>query len=593
MTLTFIFPFSGFIEVGVYSKLGRTQSFNHSTEISGWEDSGSEGLTSHNAVPKGATFDRKFTAPLRGLYYASAILLIEGRENTLFKVMLVVNDNLKYKTGLIGFQSHNRSITISGLVQLFIGDTVSVYVECENGLEWTVWSRSTFFVQLVRSMTIYPAFQASLSRNISISSSMWRRLDNWNAQSSSNFQILSGFSQIYCASFNGVYQIQGNILIDLEMPVNGSVGLFLNDQTILAQSFLVGGKYATASPGGIFQLKKGDCLALKARSIQGKFKIHERSGLSAFFLATDACAKLLHAASYTLSAPVPLMTSAGLYTIGSWSANTSPFFESTSAVLASGRTYQVQIEGQYFINAKVNTRATSLNQAENIELLVIVDYTSSSVRSAASIITKETISSVNSLALTGILYLKKGRNITLCVYKDGDSSVTITTNTLFSVSMVPKDWPGVSATLTNDQAISNPGWNEIGNWKIGNLVDGSFSFDGAFDAVRGRYTTPLEGTYIVSSTVVLHGTVRSPLEVMVAVDGNVSAMTGLYAYQKPFKNSITLSTSGLLRLSPGQYLSLFVGIESGTSWTVIASTSFSVALNGAGKPDEYGFIGGK
>lgn len=580
----------------MYSRLGTTLSFNHSTEISGWKDTGSKGLGSYNAVNKGAIFDSKFTAPLRGVYYASAILLIERRENTPFKVMLVVNHNLKYKTGLTGFQSYDKSVTISGVVQLFVGDTVSVYVQCENGSQWTVLSRSTFFVQLVRSMTNYPALQASLSRDIIISSSTWRRLDDWNALSSSNFQILSGFSQslgTYCASFNGIYQIHGDILLDLSLLINGSVALFLNDVTILAQSYLVGGKYATASPGGIFQLKKGDCLALKARSLQGKYKIIEGSGLSALFLATDACAKLLHAASYKLNAPVPAMTSAGLYTIGSWSANQSPFFESTSVVLASGRTYQVQLEGQYFINAQVNTRATFCNQTENLQLLVIVDYTSSSAQSAASIVTKETISSVNSFALTGILYLKKGQTITLCIYKDDDSSVSITTIALFSVSMVPKDWPGVSATLKSNQVISNPGWNEIGNWKIGNLLHGSFSFDCAFNTVSGRYATPLEGTYIVSSTIVLHGTVQSPLKVMIAVDGNVDATTGLYAYQKLFKNYITLSTSGLIRLSPGQYLSVFVGIEPGTSWAVNVSSSFSVALNGAGKPDEHGFIGGK
>lgn len=581
----------------MYSKLETTRSFNRSTEINGWKDKGSKGLDSHNAVKTGSSFDSSFTSPLQGVYYVSSILLLERNDDTILKTSIMVNHDLKYKTGLTSFQAYNGSGTVSGLVQLFIGDTVSVHVECKNDTIWTVFSSSTFFVQLVHSMTTYPAFQATLLRDITTSSSIWRRLEDWNDASNNMFQLMSGFSPslgTFCAVFNGIYQMQANILLDLSQSNNGSVALFFRNQTIISVSYFGSGKYATASAGGIFNLKKGECLELKTRSLEGTHKIYQGSGFSTLFLATDACANLLHAASYRLSTPAPVMTTAGLYTVGTWTANgPSVFFESTSARLSlNGTSYQVQTDGQYFINAQVNTRVTSWRQSENVQLLVIIDFVPSSGLSAASIVTKGTISIVNALALTGVLHLSKGQTITLCIYKDGNNVVSLTTNSLFSVSMVPKDWPGVSATLNTDQLLSRQGWNEVGNWTIGNLAEGSFSFDGAFNTVSGRYVTPLEGTYIVSCNLILKGTVGFPLEMMIAVNGNLDATSGLHSIRSPNKEYLTLSTSGLIRLLPEQYLSLFVRINSGASWTASRRSMLSIALNGAGKVDEHGFIGG-
>ncbi|KAK3744427.1 hypothetical protein QZH41_003165 [Actinostola sp. cb2023] len=127
--------------------------------------------------------------------------------------------------------------------------------------------------------------------------------------------------------------------------------------------------------------------------------------------------------------------------------------------------------------------------------------------------------------VTGVVYIfyqciviANGQTISLCVYKDGDTPVTPMAGSLFAVAMVPKDWPGVSATLSNNQLISRQGWNELGGWETGNLANGLFSFDGAFQPVSGRYVVPLEGTYIVSCIININGTVKLPLEVMIAVN---------------------------------------------------------------------------
>lgn len=517
-------------------------------------------------------------------------LIFNSASDKTLKASIFINNDHNRKTGLTSFATNNSSVTVTGLAQLGQGDSLSVYVEFDNGPTWTVFSESTFFAQLLYSLTNYPAFQAVLPRDSSdVAASTWHRAEGWTI----SFEYRSGLSASigsYCASCDGIYSIQGNILIESLKSLNGSVALFLANQTVISEEYFNGGKHKSVGVGGVFQLKNGECIDVRTRSFVSPHKIIKSSGFSLFYLG----AQQLHAESNRLVTHASVISTAGLYDISGWTADGSNiFFESLpTKMMNNSMNYTVETQGNYLISALVNFKSSTEKNSESIQLLILINKHTSSTPSDASIVAKKPVSLLTSLTINGVLFLSANDVITLCVYKDGGTPVIPLADSRFSVAMIPKDWPGLSTTLKSDQVLSTQGWNELGNWETGNLVNGLFSFDNAFNTVSGRYVVPFEGTYIISCVINIKGSAKLPLEVMIAVNGKLDTTSALYSRQNSGRGLMAVPLTGTIRLSRGQHLSVFVYVTSGTSWKVGQQSSFTVSLIGAGRVDSQGFTGG-
>ena len=561
------------------------QSFNQSGTINGWITTGKPGLYSHDS--SNAVFS-DVRVPVGGVYYVSTSLMFNSTIQKSLKASILVNNDSKQKTGLTCLEFRNSSITVSGLARLAPQESLSVNLVLQTGATVIILPESTFFVQLLYSLTNYPAFQAVLSRDSAENAaSNWHRIEGWT----SDFELQSGFSEsigTYCTSCDGLYSIQGNVLLDPLQSFNNSVGIFLRNQTVISEAVSSESGRRTISFGGVFRLKKGDCIDVKTRSFISPHKVIESSGFSLFYLGNQAT----HSESKRLKTHAPTISTAGLYNISGWTTQGSSvhFSSSPTAMMTDSVSYRVRTQGNYLISGLVNVQSPSEKQSESIWLLIIVNKQPSSRLSDASIVAKKPISSLTSLSINGVLFLSSGDTVTICIYKDGESSITPQAGSIFSIAMIQKDWPGLSAILGTNKTISTTGWNELGGWETGNLANGLFSFDSAFNAASGRYTVPLEGTYIVSCVINVNGSATQQIQGMVAVDGQLHQ--SLHSIQNSGHGSISVPITGSIRLSPGKVLSVFVYVSPGRTWTIDQYSSFTIALIG-GKPDNLYFRGGK
>lgn len=573
--------------MGTYSKLTTAQSLTQSGYINAWSTTGSVGLYTHNELS--SPFSDVKVA-VEGIYFASTTLILSAHLDTHAKVSILVNKNSKIKTGLSSLASNNSSVTISGLVRLGTQDYLTVHVKFDNITTLYVSTQSTFFVQLLYSLTDYPAFQTVLSRDSpEMSPSMWSRTEGWTA----TFERQSGLSSsigTYCASCDGIFSIQGNIIIEASQYSNGSVGIFHNNNTIISEKYFSGYENKTVEVVGVYRFKKGECIDVRTRSLSGSYKIIMGSGFSLFYLGN----KPHHSGSSRLIAHASPITTAGLYDLNGWTSDSSDvFFQSLPfAMLNDSVKFKVHAPGSYVVSASVNFKSSIEKNSENIHLLVFINKKSSSKLSEATVVAKQPISLVTSVTIYGVLFLSENDEVTLCAYKDGNRTLTPLAGSHFSVAMIPKDWPGLAATLAYKQTISSSGWTEIGSWKTDNSANGLFSFDDAFNVTSGRYTVPLDGTYIVSCVINIEGNAGKLLEVMIAVDGKANTTSGLYSRQHSGRGQTSVPITGTLKLSRGQTLSIFLYVSSGSSWSVAQYSSFSVTLNGAGTSHSRVFNGG-
>lgn len=100
----------------------------------------------------------------------------------------------------------------------------------------------------------------------------------------------------------------------------------------------------------------------------------------------------------------------------------------------------------------------------------------------------------------------------------------------------------------------------------------------------GRFTAPIDGTYLAAANIRILPTSTSPIVyVRIAVNGQVTngslSLQGARKYST--RGTFTISLSGSFRLNQNDYLSVFLGSSTSSSLTVYTESGFSVSMLGS------------
>ena len=201
------------------------------TEVSGgaWSTEGYKGLLGHDSFdPSGG----RFTAPARGLYFATATIRLDGADDGWFSTCILTNgaDSFdgSFDTGmnvLSGDLSDNyNDMTLAGLRQLEANDFLSVWIYAATDQDFTIYANSAgFSVVAMRSKV---AFSAAFAESQDVTASGWTEASGGYI-TSGTYKGLFGHRAFdentgrFTAPTAGIYLASANIRID-----HGDTGWF-------------------------------------------------------------------------------------------------------------------------------------------------------------------------------------------------------------------------------------------------------------------------------------------------------------------------------------------------------------------------------
>ena len=543
-------------------------------------------------------FNKNFIVRDNGIYYVAGNFRIKNANSSFVKVSIVVNSKFEDPNGLTtvyGNTTLEGTVTLSGVVQLYENDALSVAIGASAvDCNVTLLEDSTFSVVRMAQIGTVPGFHAVLPRDVEVLPFSRRRLEDWHTSGTKGlFQTLTGFSPstgTFCAIIDGVYKFAANINVEsIQHEGNSTLLLVLNNQSTLVRSYSSGTEKRASGMDGLLYLTKGDCVELRIQSgDQFPFRVAANSGFSALYLGANKSS--VPAFSAQLRRQSQVSPSGGWHLVSSWSDTVSRGrFQSESDILKNNQSlFQPPASGLYYVSALLNVEILDPQATNQIYGLITVDQPSN-VNGNGGLMTGKSVSvGTNTLSISGVMSLKHDQTLKIFLRQEGGGTTVIDSSSLFCVSMVTYDWPGVTATLSVERPIVDSDWIELRDWRTsGNY--GTYSFDDAFSS--GRYRVYQDGTYFVSCNVIMNGNESASLEALIAVDQVVDPRNGLYSYDGNVTNHVTLNVAGALKLRKGQSVSVFVRVEQSGPWTVRTETGMSVALIGAERLESEGVLG--
>ena len=523
-------------------------------------------------------FPPKFVVRSAGIYYVSGNFWISGANTSLVKVKMVVNLRFEERNGLtarFGSATGNGTATLSGFLLLWESDVISVAI---NGSEGDLLF-STFSVLRLAQMGTAPGFHATLSKKTS-GFSTGKRLEDWRTSGTKGlFAALTGFSPStgkFCAIWDGLYKYASNV--NFQSMKDGSkstIFLVLNGQKELVRYYASGPERHTGNIDGLVRLRIGDYIELR---IHSEYDVTEDSSFSVLYLGAErsnvpAFSAGLHNSSQIEHKPDHWQLVRG------WNVSSERFFESRFGTLGSEATFSVVQTGFYLISVVLNFELEG--NIDSSQISCQVTAAAETPKLGEGLQATKTISAGNtSITIHGVLSLD-GDEIKVYVRHQGTAIITRDFSASFSAILITQDYVGFAATLSNYIQIQVFDWIALTGWQT---WDGTGFFplrDSSRNTSGCCYQVYLDGTYFVSSSIIMNGTENASLEALISIDEVVDPQRGLYSYEGSFKGSTTLNVMGSVKLREGQNVSVSIRVRGNTTWTVGAKSSFYIALVGA------------
>ena len=585
---------TAYLEVGVSSYLQENvdhMSDTGMTLVKVWSVSSSrQGMFLSSGAGENA-FQDTFKIPKPGIYFVALNLMMTNASDGFLMASLVINSDFEATSGIDGMfgnRSLNESLSLSGFLRLYQNDFIALYLHGSGG---TLLRDSTFSVLYMCSIGSVPGFHALLSRDQIIQNQVKTRIENWRASGSKGvFLTRSGTSLsvgMFCAIIEGIHKFTSNVDIhSIGNLTRCALSFELNSNVTLLRKFSSGGwKYSTGV-SGMFYLYRGDCVELQIELVgAGDLILKSGSSFSGLFLGIKSDVDT----QFSVTLPRRSI-SAGWNRMEYTSViNLRRNFKSENAnsTLNNG-VFTCDSDGLFLVTALVNVNSTFSLQETSFRLRVSVGgYVHDG--SSGQLIVRTKSSGADSLILSGVVELGKGVTVTVYIYCGDYDGVII--DGLFSVVMIPPDWPGVSASLKDTVNLKLPGWTKLTGWKT-SAVPGSFSFDNAFSPTDGVYRTRVDGTYFLSCNAIFNGQGKGNLSLIIAIDDNLDKGHGLFSLNENPNGDVTLNVAGSIKLRKNQSISVSVATTEPKSWDISSNTSFFVALVGSESLHAPGFFAG-
>ena len=352
---------------------------------------------------------------------------------------------------------------------------------------------------------------------------------------------------------DGIHKFTSNINIQSNgNPTRYALSFELNSNVTLLRKFSSRGwKYSTGV-SGMFYLYRGDCVELQIELISGgDLILKSGSSFSGLFLGIKSDVDT----QFSVTLPRGNIPAGWNRMENSTMISLIRNFKSENAysTLING-VFTCDSEGLFLVTAFVNVNSTFSLQENSFLLLVSLgNYVRDS--NSGQLIAWTKSSGADSLIVSGVVELGKGVTISVYIYCGNSDGVII--DGLFSVVMIPPDWPGVSASLRDTANLTLPGWTKLTRWKT-SAVPGSFSFDNAFSPSDGVYRTRVDGTYFLSCNAIFNGQGKGNLSLIIAIDDNLNEGNGLFSLNESPNGDVTLNVAGSIKLRKNQNVSVYV-----------------------------------
>ncbi|XP_074616069.1 uncharacterized protein LOC141875640 isoform X2 [Acropora palmata] len=525
-------------------------------------------------------FHDTFKIPKPGIYFVSLNLMMTNASDGFLIASLIINNDFEATSGIDGIFGNtglNGSLSLSGFLRLYQNDFLSLYLRGSGG---TLLRDSTFSVLYMSNIGSVPGFHTLLSRDQIIQNQAKSRIENWRASGSKGlFVMRSGTSPsvgMFCAIIEGIHKFTSNINIQSNgNPTHYALSFALNSNvTLLRQFSSRRWKYSTGV-SGVFYLYRGDCVELQIELISGgDLILKSGSSFSGLFLGIKSAVDT-HFSVTLRRGNIPagwnrMENSTMISSIRNFKS------ENAYSTLNNG-VFTCDSEGLFIVTAVVNVNSTFSLPENYFGLLVSVGGSVHDSNSRQFIAWTKS-SGADSLIVSGVVELGKGVTVSVYIYcGDGDGAII---DGLFSVVMIPPDWPGVSASLKDTVNLKLSGWTKLTRWKT-SAVPGSFSFDNAFSPSDGVYRTRADGTYFLSCNAIFNGQGKGNLSLIIAIDDNLDEGNGLFSLNESPNGDVTLNVAGSIKLRKNQSVSVFVASTEPKAWNISSDTGFSVALVGS------------
>ena len=181
----------------------------------------------------------------------------------------------------------------------------------------------------------------------------------------------------------------------------------------------------------------------------------------------------------------------------------------------------------------------------------------------------------------GLLRMQAGDFISVWLHTvmPARASYSIDSQSGFSVALLDSD-VGVGADLVHSQPVVATGWSELGGWSGSGSGGhgGLFDLGAGFDEASGRFTAGSDGLYMASSQVRLDGADTGYFRVRIALNGATDANDGLHVTDgSPSPDYAGFSVSGVLAMSSGDFISVWVHAAEDSAYSVNGQSGFSCA----------------
>lgn len=328
----------------------------------------------------------------------------------------------------------------------------------------------------------------------------------------------------------------------------------------------------TLSLGGFAELQAGDKVSIFAHSEKDTDWIIKDE--SQFCLIRVGRIGVIPGFAARREKPVTY-TMKGPHTIRKWKINGSPgLFESLTGFSPSTGRFVCVCEGLYFIAANIHLVAGYGEYSLSFSV-------NGAIQDLSVYVNSQSQENLFTLHLYGTYHLSMGDSLTLEINSSrNEVSYILNADSSFSVSYirsynqsVPE---GVSTVLRAPRQIPGAGKLEVKMWPPSQPF--SARFHSAKTLQKGRFTCTTGGIYFITVNLKLKSSIgQHSLLVISSGKSDTSGNGGIFTtyHNKVKKGQFSLILTGLLELSYGEYLSIFVDSKSNYPWTIEAESSFS------------------
>ncbi|NQY30846.1 MAG: hypothetical protein HRT69_15440 [Flavobacteriaceae bacterium] len=153
------------------------------------------------------------------------------------------------------------------------------------------------------------------------------------------------------------------------------------------------------------------------------------------------------------------------------------------------------------------------------------------------------------------------------------NNTSITTTALTVINL-----PTFSANIITGMAVSSTGWTKSsGTWRT-NGTSGLHNNGSHFNISTGDFTAPVDGFYMFSAQVRIDGINTGYARLLIAINNSTDVNNGLHAIRNSDTSSAsfdTMSVSGVVQLTAGDIVSVYVSSSNDTSFTIQGESGFN------------------